>query len=98
MPELQRYCGLSGALNSLLAFGVIHEYFHEKNIVFLLFGAGALIKIIIENLTGLSLLTEISWVPVPSVHAVGFAIGIVLGIPPLINANKRVLFCNSSPN
>ena len=78
-PALQYYCGLSGILNSLLVMGLVRLWIDLRHPLVLLTGVGAAIKIFVEINAGQALLTHTAWPIVPSVHAVGFLCGLVLG-------------------
>lgn len=82
MPELARYCGLSGILNSLLAVALIQLWRDTRDPMVLLAAAGAVAKIVVESVTGTPVFTHTTWPSVPSVHAVGLIAGAVLAIRP----------------
>ena len=74
---LQRYCGLSGVLNTLLAAGLCLQWKAAREPLVIVAGAAAVAKIAIEMLNATALFTHSSWPSVPAVHAVGFAAGIL---------------------
>jgi rhomboid family GlyGly-CTERM serine protease len=78
-PALQYYCWLSGILNSLLVMGLIRLWIDLRHPLVLLTGVAAAMKICVEINAGQALLTQTVWPSVPSVHAVGFLCGLVLG-------------------
>jgi rhomboid family GlyGly-CTERM serine protease len=69
--ELQRYCGLSGLLNTLLGV-VIYCYWQETRSIAVALAAVLCIgKVIVEVYSGQALLTDISWPPYPLSHLAG---------------------------
>ena len=80
LPELERYCGLSGVLNTLLAAGLCLMWQAAREPLIVAAAAGAVAKIVIEMLTAAALFTHSAWPSVPPVHAVGFVAGIVGGV------------------
>jgi len=79
-PALQYYCGLSGILNSLLAVGLVQLWRDLHNPLVWITGLGAITKIVLEIITGQTLLTQTAWPSVPEVHAVGFLSGLVMAV------------------
>lgn len=78
VPMLRYYCGLSGILNSLLIFGLLHLWHEMRHPLILLTMAGAAMKIALEIGAGQALLTSTAWPSVPTAHATGFLCGLVL--------------------
>jgi len=79
LPYLDYYCGLSGALNSLLGAGLVgRNSFRGKPLIPLIVGILVSLKIAIELISGDALFTSTLWPPVPQAHAIGFIVGIVL--------------------
>ncbi len=78
MPALERYCGLSGILNSLLATGLYELWRERREPLVVLIGVGAAAKIAVELLFGQALLTNTVWPSVPAVHGVGFVTGLAV--------------------
>ena len=78
MPQLARYCGLSGILNALLAAGLVQAWRETRDPLLPLVGAGALIKIAVEAAAGAAVFTHTAWPPVPAVHAIGLLAGTLL--------------------
>ena len=76
MPTLSYYCGLSGILNSLLVFGLLHWWLGERHLLLLATVGLAGLKIILEINAGQALLTRTAWPSVPAVHAVGYLWGL----------------------
>lgn len=87
-PSLEQYCGLSGVLNSLLAIGLLQLWCGQRHPVVLLTGIAAVLKILVEVNIGQAVLTQTSWPSIPEVHAVGFVVGLVLGV--LNSRHRRV--------
>jgi len=77
LPEIERYCGLSGLLNSLLAAGLCLMWRETRALPVIVAGAGAVAKIAVETLNAGALFTHSAWPSVPPVHAVGFAAGML---------------------
>jgi len=78
LPDLLYYCGLSGVLNSLMIYGLLHAWRSQRNPLLLAMAALAGLKIILEIDAGQALLTKTAWSSVPTAHAAGFACGLVL--------------------
>jgi len=74
--QLQRYCGLSGILNSLLAAGLVVTWRDTRDPLVLLVGAGAVLKIVVETALGQAVFTSAAWASVPTAHAAGFVAGL----------------------
>jgi rhomboid family GlyGly-CTERM serine protease len=77
-PALRYYCGLSGILNSLLVLGLLQLWLDLRHPVLLLTAIAAASKIIIEIHAGQALLVQTAWPSVPTVHAAGYLIGLIL--------------------
>ena len=76
---IQRYCGLSGLLNTLLGV-VLYLFWQEtRSVAVVLVGTLSLSKIAVELGAGQSLFTDISWPPFPLAHLAG-----ILGAPVAI--------------
>lgn len=69
--ELQRYCGLSGVLNTLLGVALYCRWRETKSALIPVIGALCLTKIFVEIQAGQSLFTDISWPPYPLAHLAG---------------------------
>jgi rhomboid family GlyGly-CTERM serine protease len=78
MPELARYAGLSGVLNTLFAVAVVRAWRQTRHWVFIVFGVGALAKILFELAWGHSLVVAAHWSSVPEAHLVGLIAGFIL--------------------
>ncbi len=78
MPQLARYCGLSGILNALLAAGLIQAWRETRDPLLPLVGAGAVVKIAAEAAAGAAVFTHTAWPSVPAVHAIGLVAGTLL--------------------
>lgn len=76
-PELQRYCGLSGILNGLLAAGLYRMWRDFPHPVVPLTAAAAILKILLETQSGDALFTQTAWASLPLAHAAGFLSGMV---------------------
>lgn len=76
LSELQRYCGLSGLLNTLLG-GVLFIYWRETRSPWVVVtGVLCLGKIALELVSGQSIFTDTSWPPFAAAHLAG-----ILGVP-----------------
>ena len=73
ITAVERYCGLSGVINTLLfvALWLLWRQTHSKLV--LVTAAAAVLKILVELQTSQSLLTDISWPPFPAAHLAGLA-------------------------
>lgn len=69
--ELQRYCGLSGVLNTLLGVALYCRWRETGSIIVPIVGALSIAKIFVEIQTGTNLFTDISWPPYPLAHLAG---------------------------
>ena len=81
LPELSRYCGLSGILNALLAADLIALWREGGDPWVALVGAGAVLKIALESVLGQALFSNLRWASVPTAHAVGLVAGLLASIP-----------------
>ena len=86
LSDIQRYCGLSGILNTLLGVAVYLYWRETRSPLVILIGALSLIKIVLEMLVEQSMFTEISWPPFAMAHLAGIlatplAIGWFYGSP-----------------
>jgi rhomboid family GlyGly-CTERM serine protease len=92
LPDLERYCGLSGLLNTLLAAGLCLMWKTTRAPLVILTGAGAVVKIAVETLSATALFTHSTWPSVPPIHAIGFAAGILWWMAfPVSRSNRREL-------
>jgi rhomboid family GlyGly-CTERM serine protease len=69
--DIQRYCGLSGVLNTLLGVSLYLSWRRTRSGLVILVGLLSIMKIVIEIRYGHSLFTDISWPPFPLAHLVG---------------------------
>ena len=77
LSSLDYYCGLSGALNALLAVAIWKEWERSHSISIVLVGGACVAKALVETWLGSSLLTSISWQPYAISHIAGLVGGIV---------------------
>ncbi|MBT2971561.1 MAG: rhombosortase [Candidatus Thiodiazotropha sp. (ex Ctena orbiculata)] len=76
--QLTKYCGLSGALNTLLVIALFH-YWRETRSGWVIVAAFICLgKLTLELFTGASLITDISWPPFPLAHLAGILAGVIL--------------------
>jgi rhomboid family GlyGly-CTERM serine protease len=71
LTDLQRYCGLSGVLNTLLGVTLCLCWRKTRSTWVLLIGALSIMKIVIELSNGQAIFTDISWPPFPLAHLAG---------------------------
>jgi rhomboid family GlyGly-CTERM serine protease len=86
LPELTRYCGMSGVLNTVLLFALATLWRHATAPVLLATGMLSFAKIVVEIWSGQALLTSTAWASIPQAHLAGWLIGLVLivaGFVPL---------------
>lgn len=76
LPDLIRYCGLSGILNALIAAGLGRAWRATRDLLLAWLGAALCAKIGVELFSGSALFTHTAWPSVPGVHAIGFAVGL----------------------
>ena len=80
---------MSGILNALLAVGLIQLWKETRQLVILLVGIGAGVRIIFELGAGDSLPTDTAWLSIPSVHAAGFTVDLAFGcLPPRLQGGS----------
>ena len=73
---VQRYCGLSGVLNTLLGVVLILYWRETQSRWVIAFGVACVGKILIELSSGDSIITNISWPPYALAHIAG-----MIGVP-----------------
>lgn len=83
LPELERYCGMSGVLNTLLLFAFAALWRVATAPVLVAVGTLSFAKILVEISAGQALLTNAAWESVPQAHLAGWLIGLVLIIAGL---------------
>lgn len=76
--SLDYYCGLSGVLNSLLVVALWLEWRSSGSWWVAAVAIACLFKVLIETVTGDSLITQISWPPFALSHLAGMAGGLVV--------------------
>ncbi len=84
VPSLQLYCGLSGILNALLVAGLFLRWRTDPHWVLLAIGLTAAAKLGLELILGAAVLTSTSWPALPSAHAAGFVMGLIIGWASII--------------
>ena len=80
---LQRYCGLSGLLNTLLGVALYQYWRETRSTLVILVAILCIAKIALEIFSGQSVFTDISWPPFAMAHLAG-----MLGVPWVISASK----------
>ena len=76
VPGLDRYCGLSGVLNTQLSVFLAIAWRRQRNPVLIAVGIGAVAKVLVEISLGGGLLSVGTWPSVPIAHAFGFISGV----------------------
>ncbi len=76
--ELQRYCGLSGLLNTLLVVAIHLRWQQSRSPLIACIALASVFKLAVELYSGQSLLTHISWAPYAPAHLAGLLGGLVL--------------------
>jgi len=76
LPEMTHYCGLSGALNTLLLLALLACWQRTTAWALLVTGALSLLKILVEANTGQALFTQAAWASVPLAHLGGWLAGL----------------------
>jgi rhomboid family GlyGly-CTERM serine protease len=79
ISELQRYCGLSGLLNTLLGVALYVYWRETRSTAVIVVGILSVAKIALEMYSGHSVFTDISWPPFTTAHLAG-----ILGAPIVI--------------
>jgi rhomboid family GlyGly-CTERM serine protease len=97
LPELSRYCGVSGLLNTLMAAVIVAAGRRTRSPLPWLIAAGALAKITFEANAGTALFVESHWPPVPTAHGVGFLAGLIVAWMWPDYSGRRWLDCNWTP-
>jgi rhomboid family GlyGly-CTERM serine protease len=77
--ELQRYCGLSGLLNTLLGVALYIYWRETRSTAVIVVGTLCIAKIALEMYSGHSIFTDINWPPFAAAHLAG-----ILGVPIVI--------------
>lgn len=78
LAQLNYYCGLSGVLNTLLVIAIWLEWRATRSWLLPAVALGSLGKVVIELVTGVSVLTHISWPPYPWSHLAGLIGGLLI--------------------
>ena len=76
--QLDYYCGLSGALNTLLLVALWLEWRRSRSWPVIVITLGAVTKTFIEVSTGVSVLTHIDWPPYAWSHVAGLFGGVLV--------------------
>ena len=71
LSDIQRYCGLSGVLNTLLGVALYLNWRQTRSALVVMIGFLSILKILIELGSGQSVFTDISWPPFPLAHLAG---------------------------
>ncbi len=76
LPDLERYCGLSGMLNALVPLALARYW--RASPLFPLLAPGFAGKLLLENLQQGSLLLSSAWPAIPAAHLAGALVGLLL--------------------
>lgn len=82
--DLQRYCGLSGLLNTLLGVALYLLWRETQSLLVALTGLLCMGKIALEIHSGQSIFTEIAWPPFALAHLAG-----LMGVPLALQLGDR---------
>lgn len=77
LPELARYCGLSGVLNSLFVVALADSWRRQRHPLIPLVAVGLALKLAIELATRQSLVLDMAWASLPEAHVAGCLGGLV---------------------
>lgn len=86
---LQRYCGLSGVLNTLLGVALYIIWRENRSPLVLVSAVICMAKIVLEVALGRSVITDISWPPYAVAHVAG-VLGAVLVLLLYRHNNKSI--------
>lgn len=89
MPELERYCGLSGVLHAVLLLLLAALWRTTPKSLVITMGFLIVGKVVLESWTHQALLTDTAWPSVPSAHLAGLCAGLAVFL--LDNAKERRL-------
>ncbi|MGD2082354.1 MAG: rhombosortase [Chromatiales bacterium] len=89
LPGLERYCGLSGVLNTLLLILLVRLWRETRHPLVPTIGAAALVKLTVELQSGQAVLTHTAWPSVPSAHLAGLLGGVVALLLARLGADAR---------
>jgi rhomboid family GlyGly-CTERM serine protease len=89
LPELQRYCGLSGVLNALMLVALADLWTASRSPWVLGVAAALAMKLTAETLLDRALLTHTLWPSVPWVHVAGMLGGAVFLFVDDVSARFR---------
>lgn len=78
MPELERYCGLSGILHTVLCLLLVSLWHVSFRPIVIMMGVLIVGKVALEWWTNQALLTQTAWPSVPIVHFAGLCAGLVV--------------------
>lgn len=85
LSDLQRYCGLSGLLNTLLGVVLYLVWRKTRSRIVITVGLACLAKIALEIYFGQSVFTDITWPPFAMAHLAG-----MLGAPLAVAFGDRI--------
>jgi len=76
--QLHYYCGLSGALNTLLVVALWLEWNASRSLLVGVVAVSCVLKVAIETFLGIAILTDISWPPYSWSHLAGLLGGLAV--------------------
>jgi rhomboid family GlyGly-CTERM serine protease len=95
LPDLTRYCGLSGILNALLAAGLVAMWRDTRDPLVVLVGIGAVLKIVVESVLDHAVFSTTAWASVPTAHAAGYIAGLLATWSPAGGTPRRRSGCRA---
>ncbi len=87
LSQLEYYCGLSGALNTLLLVALWLEWQATRSWAIIVIACVCIAKAVIEVSLGESIVTHISWPPYAWSHVAGLVGGLITVWCPLLRAH-----------
>jgi rhomboid family GlyGly-CTERM serine protease len=78
LPQLDRYCGLSGMLNTLFVVALAGLWRERRHPVIAIIALALPLKLAMEIATGQSMFVDMHWASVPETHVAGCAGGVFL--------------------
>lgn len=86
LPQLDRYCGLSGVLNTLFVVALADLWRQRRHPAIPMAGLILILKLALEMATHQSLVADLRWPSVPEAHLAGCVGGLVfLGIDNIVH-------------
>ena len=96
MPELERYCGLSGTLHAVLLLLIASLWRETRQPLVMVMAALIVGKVFLELWTNQALITETAWPSVPIVHVAGLCGGVILLFAQKANSKQSKILLQHS--